>query len=739
MGKNSSKLLIMLAVMISSHALLSQNKTIALKDIWASRTFSSENVYGMNPLSDGKSYAILDDDALNMYNFSSGALVKSLVSFDDLVPEGETKPLQIYSYTLSDDEQKMLIPTENEAIYRHSSKSFYYIFDLSSRKLKPLSTNGKQQLATFSPDGKKIAFARDNNLYIKDLDLEKEIQITTDGKWNEIINGTTDWVYEEEFSFTQAFFWSHDSKKLAFIRFDESKVKEFQMTIFEDLYPENYSYKYPKAGESNSIVDVIVYNLDTQSQKKMDIGNETDIYIPRIQWTRSSNLLSIQRLNRHQNHFEILLANVENGETRLLYEEKSPYYIDITDDLYFLPDGKSFLISSEQDGYNHIYHYDFAGKKIAQLTGGNWDVTKIYGYSPKEKLIYYQSAAVSPLERNIYFVDLKGKITPLVETSGHNNVLFSTDYSYFINTNSTINTPNFITVHNKTGKTLRNLKDNKALKDKMLAYEVPLFEFFSFTDSDIVLPDGQPVALNAWKLLPPNFDPAKKYPVLIYIYGGPGSQTVNNSWGGANHLWFQHLAQKGIIVISVDNRGTGARGSVFKKMTYKELGKYETEDLITTAKYLSRLSYVDSSRIGVFGWSYGGYMSSLAITKGAEQFKAAIAVAPVTNWRYYDNIYTERYMQLPSENADGYDLNSPINHVDKLVGNYLLVHGSGDDNVHYQNSMEMINALVKANKQFELMIYPNRNHGIYGGNTRLHLYEKMGAFLENHLLYNPDK
>lgn len=506
------------------------------------------------------------------------------------------------------------------------------------------------------------------------------------------------------------------------------------MTFYNDLYPEQYRYKYPKAGEDNSFVSINVWHSDSDKIIKMDIGDESDIYIPRILWTQNPNILSIQRLNRHQNHFEILFADVSSGEASLIYEETNPYFIEITDNLTFLADEKHFIISSEKDGYNHIYLYNSEGKLVKQLTSGSWDVTKIYGYSPKSKKVYFQAADDSPLVRNIYSVDLNGKTEKLSTLQGQNDATFSADFSFYVNTNSDINTPYYITVNNNSGKELRILKDNAGLKRSLADYKFGRFSFFTIDDPAITLPDGSPVSLNCWQLLPPDFDPKKKYPVLVYVYGGPGSQTVNNAWGGTNHIWFQMLAQKGIIVVSVDNRGTGARGEIFRKMTYKELGKYETEDLISTAKYLSRLEYIDSNKIGVFGWSYGGYMSSLAITKGADHFSTAIAVAPVTNWRYYDNIYTERYMQKPEENKDGYDQNSPINHVEKLKGNYLLVHGSGDDNVHYQNTMEMINALVDADKQFELMIYPNRNHGIHGGNTRMHLYKLMTDFLERSFL-----
>ncbi len=718
-------------------SLFAQNTTqITLEDIMASRKFSPEYVYGIRSLADGNTYAQIIDGNLVAFDFKTGKEIKTLIASADLKTENDSTPLPLYDYEFSQDESKIIFAADTEPIYRHSTRSNYFVFDLKSKKLQALSPNGKQQLASFSPDATKVAFMRDNNLFITNLSSGEEMQFTFDGKMNEVINGAPDWVYEEEFSFSKAFFWSGDSKKIAFIRFDETKVKEFQMTYYGELYPEQYKYKYPKAGEDNSVVSVKVFHLGNKETLTMHTGTNNDIYIPRIAWTNNPDVLSIQRLNRHQNHFEILFANAATGESQLIYEETSPWYVDITDNLTFLPDGESFLITSEKDGYNHIYLHNFKKNTSRQLSSGAFDVSQVYGYSQADKLIYFQAASPSPMDRSIFAVDLKGKLKAIINQPGQNSASFSSNFGFFVNTNSSINTPYFITVNDKNGKSLRTLKDNNKLKNRLKEYQLPSFEFFEISDSSIRLADGKQVSLNAWKVLPPDFDASKKYPVLVYIYGGPGAQTVNNVWGGSNALWFQHLAQKGIIVVSVDNRGTGARGVAFKKMTYKELGKYETQDLITTARVLAKLPYVDSEKIGVFGWSYGGYMASLGITKGADYFKAAIAVAPVTNWRYYDNIYTERYMQLPTENADGYDQNSPINHVDKIKGKYLLVHGSGDDNVHYQNSMEMINALVKANKPFELMIYPNRNHGIYGGNTRLHLYNMMDRFLEENLL-NP--
>jgi dipeptidyl-peptidase-4 len=427
------------------------------------------------------------------------------------------------------------------------------------------------------------------------------------------------------------------------------------------------------------------------------------------------------------------LSNASTGETKVTYVEDNPYYIDITDNLTFLADNKHFLITSEKDGYNHIYLCSMKGRKAKQLTKGKWDVTEVYGYDAENKEVYYQSAEESPLNRDIYKVNLKGKRVKLSTRTGTNSATFSNNFQYYINSFSNANTPPYITMNDNSGKELRILEDNKNFLDLMAQYDLSKKTFSSFTDSVITLPDGKQTHLNTWQILPPDFDSTKKYPVLLTQYSGPGSQSVLNSWGWSNYFWYQMLAQNEIIVVCVDNRGTGARGQEFKKMTYQELGKYENIDHIAFARYLGTLPYVDKNNIGVFGWSYGGFMSSLDITKGANVFSTAIAVAPVTNWRYYDNIYTERYMRKPQDNPKGYDDNSPINHVKKLKGNYLLVHGSADDNVHFQNSMDMITALVNANKQFKLFTYPNKNHGIYGGNTRYHLYKMMTDFLYKHL------
>ncbi len=728
-------LLFVIFTLIFSPLLRAQNelKDISLEDIWVTYKFFPKSIRGINSLQNGKQYTMIKNGNLVVYDYKTGDSVTTVIKTGELMVDGKEEPIHLSSFSMNKDETKFLIPTETESIYRHSSKSVNYVWDTQNKTLELLSTD-KQQLAEYSPDGKKVAFVRDNNLFIKDLSSKEEITVTDDGAFNHIINGTCDWVYEEEFGFTKAFHWSPDGKKIAFYKFDESRVKEYTLTYYGELYPDLYTYKYPKAGEDNSFVNIYVYHVDKKETVKMDIGEETDQYIPRIKWTNDANMLAIQRLNRLQNHLDILLANAFTGESRILYSEDNPYYIDITDNLTFVGENDWFIMTSEKDGNNHIYLYNIEGELVKQLTSGNWDVTEVYGYDPKNKRIYFQSAEESPLNRDIYYVDLKGKRTKISNRSGTNGAAFSDNFEYYINTFSDVHTPPYITVNNAKGEEIRVLEDNEAVKEKMNAYNLGKFSFFTISSPEFTLPGGEQVDLNAWEILPPDFDPAQKYPVLLTIYGGPGSQEVLNTWGYFNYFWYQMLAQKGFIVVSVDNRGTGARGEEFKKMTYLELGKYETLDYIETAKYLGSLDYIDQDRIGIFGWSYGGFMAANAITQGADYFNTAVSVAPVTNWRYYDNIYTERFMRKPQDNPSGYDDNSPINYVDKLKGNFLMIHGGTDDNVHFQNSMDMITALVKADKQFEFMVYPNKNHGIYGGNTRYHLFKKIDDFLFDHLL-----
>ena len=733
MQKSGLSIFVLLVILSTSVFGQDTLKSITLKEIWTDYKFMAKSVRGVNSLKNGKEYTMIKKGSIVVYDYKSGDSITTLVNKNDLIVKDGENSIRIASYSMNSDENKFLFPTESESIYRHSSKADYYIWDVKTKELTQLSKGGKQSLADFSPQSDKVAFVRDNDIFIVNLITGEEKQITNDGQKNHIINGTCDWVYEEEFGFTKGFNWSPDGKKIAYYRFDESKVKEYTLEYYGELYPKWETYKYPKAGEDNSTVEIFVYNLESGVATRMNVGEETDQYIPRIKWTKDPNVLSIQRLNRLQNHLDILLADAIDGNSHIMYSEENDYYIDITDNLTFLSNNKEFLITSEKDGYNHIYLYNMDGNLKRQLTSGNWDVTEIYGWDEAVGFVFYQSAESSPLNRDIYKVSIKGNRTMISQQEGTNRAYFSDNFNFYVNNYSNIGTPPVYTVNMSTGNVVRVIEDNEALRISLLGYRFTIPEFFTFSTPEIKLPDGSQVELNAWKILPYNFDPEKKYPVLVTIYGGPGSQEVTNSWGGFNTMWFEMLAENGIIVMSVDNRGTGARGEVFKKMTYMELGKYETLDYIETAKYLGSLPYINKDRIGIFGWSYGGFMSSNALFQGADYFNTAIAVAPVTNWRYYDNIYTERFMRTPQENPDGYDNNSPINHVEKLKGNYLLVHGDADDNVHPQNSMDLFSALVKADKQFDFMLYPNKNHGIYGGNTRYHLFNKMTNFLYEHL------
>jgi dipeptidyl-peptidase-4 len=728
-GKNfifMKKLLVVSFIFSSVLTVFGQSKEITLEDIWKNYGFYPSYVNGGKGMNDGEHYTVLERGANNEIQIVKYAYKKpqeKTVIFSSEDVKINDKPIYFTDYLFNEDESKLLLATEKESIYRYSSKSHYYIVDVKTKKAQKLTDGSKQMYASFSPDGNHIAFVQDNNLFIKNLKSNKIKQITFDGEKNKIINGASDWVYEEELELVKAFYWSPDGKYLAYYKFDESKVKEWDMKIYGKLYPDHYTFKYPKAGEENSKVSIHIYKL--QNDETLDIRIPSNFeYIPRIKWA-DNRFLAVETLNRHQNELNLLLFDVvEPGEPKTIYHETNKWYIEVPK-LEFIPQKNQFIISSEKSGYNHLYLYNYSGKEVAKLTQGKYDVTYYYGVDEKG-FVYYQSAEESPLNRAVYKVKLDGSAKKKLSADiGTNEAVFNKTFSYYINYFSAAGVPYKITLNDNNGKVLRVLEDNKQLQSTLAEYNIQKPEFFKVK--------GATDSLNAWMIKPANFDPSKKYPLFMFVYGGPGSQTVTNSWGSMNFIWFNLLAQKGYIVVSVDNRGTGARGEMFKKQTYKQLGKLETEDQIAAAKELGSLNYIDKSRVGIFGWSYGGYMSSLCISKGADVFKTAIAVAPVTNWRYYDNIYTERYMQTPQENPDGYDMNSPINHTEKIKGKYLLIHGMADDNVHFQNTAEMIMSLTENNIPFDLMVYPNKNHGIYGGNTRLHLYRKMTDFILNNL------
>ena len=706
--------------------LSAQQKDITLEDIWGG-SFRTQGLDVLRSLHNGKEYSVLNYDraakasTVDVYDYKSGQKMRTLISTGDVAGIEN-----IISYEFNKDENKLLLATELQQIYRHSSLGTYYVYDIKSKQLTLVSPN-KIQEPTFNNDGSMIAFGFDNNLYVKNLNSGKELQITTDGKKNSIINGITDWVYEEEFAFVRAFDWNKEGTKIAYIRFDETEVPEFSMDVYgKELYQTQEVFKYPKAGEANAKVSLHVYDLASEKSSNINLSEYNSYYIPRIKWTEDNSILSVQLTNRHQNVVDLVFVDAKNNTTSLVLQETDKAYVDITDNLTFLNDN-SFIWTSEKNGWNHIYYYDKTGKLINQVTDGTWEVTDYYGFDQNTGRIYYQSTENGSINRDIYSVLRSGKNkVRLSQQTGTNSGSFSADYSYYINTFSNTETPYAYTLHESLkGKQLRDIVNNNSLKSSLNEYKVSPKEFSTINVN------GND--LNMYIMKPLDFDPNKEYPLFMYQYSGPGSQQVANRWAGANDYWHQMLVQEGFIVVCVDGRGTGLKGRDFKKMTQKELGKYEVEDQIAAAQKLGKLPYIDASRIGIWGWSYGGFMSSNCLFQGADTFAMAIAVAPVSSWRFYDSIYTERYMETPQENASGYDENSPISHVDKLEGDFLLVHGSADDNVHVQNTMRLVEALVQADKDFDWAVYPDKNHGIYGGNTRLHLYKKMTRFIKETL------
>ncbi len=720
------KTLLLFAQLCVAALAYAQNKPLSVEAIFARPTFSAKSVYDVNWMQNGRFYTSLTQDnngglTIVKHDVATGKAVETL--FDG------TQLAGMDGYELSPNEDKLLLTTATEPIYRHSSRSLCYVYDLKTKRLSPLSAGGKQSNAAFSPDGSRVAFTRSNNLYVKDLQTNAEKAVTTSGKPNSLINGSTDWVYEEEFAFTRAFAWNADGTKLAYYTFDETAVPEYNMQVWGEPYPVDYRYKYPKAGEKNSVVTLSVYDLGKDAAVKVDIGTETDMYIPRINWTKNPNLLSVRRMNRLQNRLDILHADAATGKTTIVLTETSPAYVDLelTDNLTYLADGRHFVHASERSGFKHLYLYDLTGKLVRELTKGNWEVSDFQGIDEKKKLIYFTSTEASPLERQLYSVSMDGKAkTRLSTAKGTHGINFSPDFSYYLDTYSDANTPLSVGLHTApAGKLVKMLETNDDLKNRLKEYNLTRKEFFQFATPD-------KTTLNGFIMKPANFDASKKYPVFMYVYGGPGNQQVTDEWSGANYMWFQLLAQKGYIVACVDNRGTGGRGTAFRQTTYANLGKLEVQDQIEAAKYFSTLPYVDKARIGIHGWSYGGYMTALCMTVGADYFKAGISGAPVTTWRFYDTIYTERYLKRPQENAGGYDDNSPVTHAAKLKGKFLLIHGTGDDNVHFQNSITLQQELINNGKQFDTFIYPNQAHGVRG-KSRLHLYNLMTNFIVENL------
>ncbi len=733
-----SILLLAVCLLAASLTSLAADK-LQLRDITGG-AYRSQRIYGVNPLNDGEHYAQISADGKRIVTYSFRTGKEEGVLFDADKARNH-KIERIEGYILSPDESRILIQTETKAIYRRSFTARYYIYTVKNNTLEPLSANGPQQVPLFSPDGNNIAFVRDNNLFlVKLLFNNSESQVTTDGKFNEVLNGIPDWVNEEEFGYNRAFDFSADSKMIAFIRFDESQVPMFSFPLYKgmapampqyDEYPGAYSYKYPIAGQRNATVTVHTFDIKSKVTRKMDLPLDADGYIPRIKFTSDPEKLAILTLNRHQNRFDIYMANPRSTLCKLIVRDEAPQYVkeQAYSDIKFYTN--HFVLQSERDGFNHLYLYTLTGNLVKQITKGDYEVTTFIGWNEATNTFYYESNEGSELRNAAYKVDAKGRKTKLTQREGSNHTIFSKNFRYFMNTFTNLDTPPVYTLNDQTGKTLTTLVDNHELKAKLSLLPMARKELFRFTT-----PDG--TQLNGWMVKPADFNANRKYPVVMYQYSGPGSQQVLDSWNlglyAEGAIWESYLAQEGFIVACVDGRGTGGRGADFEKCTYLRIGVKEAQDQVEAAKYLGSLPYVDPSAIGIWGWSYGGYNTLMSMSEGTPVFACGVAVAPPTDWRFYDSVYTERFMRTPKENADGYAASSPMNRIDKLHGNLLLVHGMADDNVHFRNTVEYSEALVQAGVQFRMQVYANRNHSIYGGNTRLHLCTLLTDFFKEHLM-----
>lgn len=727
--------LLLLAIFVTG---IQAQQKVTLRDI-AQGTYRAQGISGLKPMLDGEHYTQISSDHKRIvkYSFKTGEEVGTLF---DVTTARDCDLKSFDDYILSPDEKLILIQTETKPIYRHSFTAVYYIYNVKNNKMEPLSNNGPQQVPLFSPDGNQIAFVRNNNIYlVKQLFGNSESQVTKDGEYNHVLNGIPDWVYEEEFSFNRAFDFSADSKMIAYVRFDESAVPMFSFPWYKGLAPEKtsyatypgaYEYKYPKAGEVNSKVSVHTYDIKSHVTRKMDLQIDSDGYIPRIKFTSDPEKLAIMTLNRHQNRLDLYMANPRSGLCKVAIRDEAEQYIKESaySNIKFYPE--HIVMMSEKDGYNHLYLYTIAGNLVKQITKGQFEVTSFLGWDQKANVFYYASNEGSPLRTAIYKIDGKGKKTKLSTRTGSNSAIFSTNQKYYINTFSNISTPTLITLNDNRGKELTTLLDNSKLKAQTAQLNMPQKEFFTFRTSS-------GVELNGWMMKPANFNANKKYPVILHQYSGPGSQQVIDRWGigsfGDGGLFEAYMCDKGYIMVCVDGRGTGGRGAAFEKCTYLQLGVKEAEDQVETARYLGTLPYIDGKRIGIWGWSFGGYNTLMSMSDGSGAFKAGVAIAAPSDWRFYDTVYTERFMRTPKENAEGYDAGSAIKRAPQLKGSLLLIHGTADDNVHYQNCAEYSEALVQAGIQFDMQVYTNRNHGIFGGKTREHLMNRVANFFIQNL------
>ena len=701
--------------------------------------YSGERLGNIVPMADGEHYTMISNDRKRIvkYSFRTGKEVETLF---DVSKARECTFKSFDGYQLSPDETKILIQTETKPIYRRSFTAVHYVYTIKRNLVEKLSDGGPQQVPTFSPDGNMVAFVRNNNIFlVKFLYGNSESQVTTDGAFGKIINGVPDWVYEEEFEYNRAFEFSPDNKMITFVRFDETAVPSYSFPLYAGQYPANknfeyypgsYSYKYPKSGQTNSTVTVHSFDIKSKVIRKLNIPIKKEDYIPRIRFTKDENKLAVMTLNHTQNQFDMYFVNPRSGVAKLILRDESKYYINEGnfDNIVFYDSNFSFL--SEKDGYNHLYWYSIGGNLIKQVTKGNFEVRKYHGWNAVTNTFYYESNEGNVLRNAVYAIDIKGKKSKLSEKEGTNNAIFSSTMKYFINTYSNLTTPPVVTLNDNKGKELDVLISNNKIKEEISQMAMPKKEFFTFTTS-------AGVQLNGWIMKPADFSESKKYPVILYQYSGPGTQQVTDRWNiGETRSglgWEAYMTTQGFIVACVDGRGTGGRGAEFTKCTYMNLGIKEAQDQAETAKYFNNQPYVDKGRIGIWGWSYGGYMTIMSMSEGSNVFKAGVAVAPVTDWKFYDSIYTERFMRTPEENADGYASSSAFTRAKNLSGKLLIVHGMADDNVHFQNTAEYSEQLVQSNKQFDMQVYTNRNHGIYGGNTRNHLFTRLTEFFKTNL------
>lgn len=730
------KFFVMCAALVFAMTASMAEGSLRLKDI-AGNEFAAERLSAVTPLADGESYAMISQDGKKVvkYSYKTGKQTAVLFDADNTVGE---KVEKLDNFIMSPDGTKMLIQTGTKKIYRRSFTATYYIYDITDRKMECLSDNGPQQSPVWSPDGLKVAFVRDNNIYlVKLLYGNSESQVTKDGKRNEVINGVPDWVYEEEFAFNRALTFNADGSMLCWIRFDESKVPSFSLQTYKGLEPENkeyaeypglYTYKYPKAGAQNSTVSVLSFDIQARQTRTMQLPLDADGYIPRIKPTSDPNRIIVYTMNRHQDKLRLYSANPRSTVCKLLIDETVPKYVKEEVMERIMVTDNHILLPSDRSGYMQLYLYSLTGQLQRRLTDTKYDVTDVYGYDERMGNVYYQAAGKNAMNREVYVTGKNGKTTCISGRDGWNSAVFSDGFKYFVNVWSDSNTPYEYSICNNAGKKVASLIDNSALKRKLAAYDLPKKEFFTFKTSE-------GIQLNGVMIKPAGFDAGKKYPVIMWQYGGPGSQQVVNSWNigsmGQGALLDGYMAQQGFILVCVDGRGTGGRGAEFEKCTYLKLGDLESKDQVEAAIYLGSLPYVDKANIGIWGWSYGGFNTLMSMSEGRGVFKAGVSVAPPTDWRYYDSVYTERYMRTPKENPSGYDTN-PIKRAGKLHGELLICHGLADDNVHPQNTFEYTEALVQADKDFKMNVYTNRNHSIYGGNTRNHLYRQITQFfIEN--------